>query len=262
MDHAKLSDTQKEALGKQTNTAVVVDVNIYVNGTKTSTFHNGKIHVSVPYMLKSGENADSITVWFINDDGTIEPKSGTYNDGTVEFTTDHLSQYLIVSFPFADVDQNTWSYGSVAYAYNNGLFSGTSATTFSPNTAMTRQMIWMVLARMDGRMPTDMDDARHWAMENGISDGSSPTNSINREQLAAILYRYASYKKYDTTQGGMAIREFADYDGVSVYAQTSLSWAVNVGLIKGNNNKLMPHGDATRAQVAAILMRLIQNTEK
>ncbi|WP_324824826.1 YDG domain-containing protein [Sinanaerobacter sp. ZZT-01] len=262
VDHTKLSDTQKEALGKQTNTAVVVDVNIYVNGTKTSTFHNGKIHVSVPYMLKSGENADSITVWFINDDGTIEPKSGTYNDGTVEFTTDHLSQYLIVSFPFADVDQNTWSYGSVAYAYDNGLFSGTSATTFSPNTAMTRQMIWMVLARMDGRMPTDMDDARHWAMENGISDGSSPTNSISREQLAAILYRYAAYKKYDTTQGGMAIREFADYDGVSVYAQTSLSWAVNVGLIKGSNNKLMPHGDATRAQVAAILMRLIQNTKE
>jgi hypothetical protein len=128
--------------------------------------------------------------------------------------------------------------------------------------AMTRQMIWMVLARMDGRLPTNLDDARIWAIENGISDGSNPTNSINREQLAAILYRYAAYKKYDTTQGGMAIREFADYDGVSVYAQTSLSWAVNVGLIKGSNNKLMPHGDATRAQVAAILMRLIQNTKE
>ncbi|WP_312939216.1 YDG domain-containing protein, partial [Oscillibacter sp.] len=235
VDHAKLSNTQKEALGKQTNTAVVVDVNIYVNGTNTSTFHSGKIHVSVPYTLKSGENANSITVWFIKDDGTIEPKNGTYSDGTVEFTTDHLSHYLIVSFPFADVNQNTWSYGSVAYAYNNGLFSGTSATMFSPDAAMTRQMIWMVLARMDGRMPADMDDARHWAMENGISDGSNPTNSINREQLAAILYRYAAYKKYDTTQGGMAIREFADYDSVSVYAQTSLSWAVNVGLIKGSN---------------------------
>lgn len=82
------------------------------------------------------------------------------------------------------------------------------------------------------------------------------------DNSAQHSYRYAAYKKYDTTQGGMAIREFADYDGVSVYAQTSLSWAVNVGLIKGSNNKLMPHGDATRAQVAAILMRLIQNTKE
>lgn len=262
VDHAKLSDTQKAVLGKQENTAVVVDVNVYVNGTKTSTFHNGKIHVSVPYTLKSGENADSITVWFIKDDGTIEPKSGTYSNGKVEFTTDHLSQYLIVSFPFVDVDPNTWCYGSVAYAYNNGLFSGTSAITFSPDTAMTRQMIWMVLARMDGRMPADMDEARHWAMENGISDGSNPSNSINREQLAAILYRYAAYKKYDTTQGGMTIREFEDYDSISGYAQTPLSWAVNVRLIKGSNNKLMPRGDATRAQVAAILMRLIQHTKE
>ncbi|WP_027400490.1 YDG domain-containing protein [Anaerovorax odorimutans] len=262
VDNAKLSNTQKAVLGTQANTAVVVDVNVYINGTNTSTFHNGNLHVSVPYTLKPGENADSITVWFIKADGTIEPKSGTYSNGKVEFTTDHLSQYLIVSFPFADVDQNTWCYGSVAYAYNNGLFSGTCATTFSPNTAMTRQMIWIVLARMDGRMPADMDEARNWAIENGISDGSNPINFINREQLAAILYRYATYKKYDTTQGGMAIREFVDYDSVSGYAQTPMNWAINAGLIKGSNNKLMPHGDATRAQVAAILMRLIQNTKE
>ena len=83
-------------------------------------------------------------------DGTIEPKNGVYNavTGCVEFTTEHLSQYLIVDFPFADVAENCWYYGSVAYAYNNGLFAGTSATTFSPDTTMT---CWMVLARMDGK---------------------------------------------------------------------------------------------------------------
>lgn len=79
-------------------------------------------------------------------------------------------------FPFEDA----WYYGSVAYAYNSGLFSGTSDTAFSPDTAMTRQMIWMVLAHMNGKKPADMDGARAWVMESGISDGSDPTKSLTR----------------------------------------------------------------------------------
>ena len=261
VDNSKLTDTQKDALGNQADSATVVDVNLYAGGSRVSTFGNGTLQVSVPYTLKSGENADRITVWFINDDGTIEPKSGVYNaaTGCVEFTTEHLSQYLIVSFPFADVAENSWYYGSVAYAYNNGLFAGTSDTAFRPGTTMTRQMIWMVLARMDGRTPADMEAARTWAMENGISDGSAPTSSITREQMAAILYRYAQYKSYDTTQGGMAIREFTDYDSVSEYALPALAWTVNAGLMQGSNNNLMPTSSATRAQVATILQRFCRN---
>jgi len=264
VDSSKLTKAQKSTLGNQASTALVVDVNVYVNGTKTSTFGDGKISVSVPYTLKSGESTDSVTVWFVGDDGTIEPKNGVYNaaTGCVEFTTEHLSQYLIVDFPFMDVAENAWYYGSVAYAYNNGLFAGTSDTAFSPVTAMTRQMIWMVLARMDGKTPADMDAARTWAMENGISDGSSPKSAITREQMAAILYRYAQYKSYDTTQGGMAIREFTDYDSVSEYALTALAWTVNAGLIQGSNNSIMPFGSATRAQVATILQRFFQNVAK
>jgi len=127
---------------------------------------------------------------------------------------------------------------------------------------MTRQMIWMVLARMDGKPPADMDAARAWAMENGISDGSNPTSPITREQMATILYRYAQYKSFDTTQGGMAIREFADYDSISEYALPALAWAVNAGLIQGSDHYIMPNGSATRAQVAAILMRFCQNVAK
>ena len=259
---AKYTDAQKEILGIQAGSAVVVDVNVYAGGVKTGTFGDGKITISLPYTLKSGENADSITVWFVKDDGTIEPKTASYANGKVTFTTEHLSQYLIVRFPFTDVPENAWYYGSVAYAYNNGLFAGTSDTTFSPDTAMTRQMIWMVLARMDGKAPDNMDEARSWAMENGISDGSSPTNSITREQMATILYRYAQYKSFDTTQGGMAIREFADYDSISEYALPALAWAVNAGLIQGSDHYIMPNGSATRAQVAAILMRFCQNVAK
>lgn len=179
--------------------------------SKVSTFGDGKITVSVPYTLKSGENSDSITVWFINDNGSIEPKTASYSNGKVTFTTEHLSQYLIVNFPFADVAESAWCYGGVAYAYNNGLFDGTSATAFSPNATANRQMIWMVLARMDGKTPANMAEAKAWAVENGISDGSNPTGTITRQQMAAILYRYAQHKGYDTTQGGMAIREFSDY---------------------------------------------------
>lgn len=172
---------------------------------------------------------------------------------------DHLSEYSNVDFPFKDVAEDAWYYGSVAYAYSNGLFSGTSKAAFSPDTAMTRQMIWIVLARMDGKTPADMGEARAWAMENGISDGTNPTASITREQMATILYRYAQYKNYDTTQGGMAIREFADYDSISDYALTALGWSVNAGLMQGSCSNLMPTGSATRAQVATILKRFCQN---
>ncbi|MPM20472.1 hypothetical protein SDC9_66902 [bioreactor metagenome] len=264
VDNSKLTEAQKSALGNQSSSALVVDVNVFVNGTQTSTFGDGRITVSVPYTPKSGENTDSITVWFIKDDGTIEPKNGMYNAtiGCVEFITEHLSQYLIVSFPFADVAEDAWYYGSVAYAYNNGLFAGTGAATFSPETSMTRQMIWMVLARLDGKTPADMDAARAWAIENGISDGTNPTNSITREQLATILCRYAKYKGYDVTQGGMSIREFTDYDSISEYALTALSWSVNAGLMQGSDKNLMPTGSATRAQVATILQRFCQNVAK
>ncbi|MEA4954537.1 MAG: YDG domain-containing protein [Pseudoflavonifractor sp.] len=262
VSHSALTDRQKEVLGNQAETALMVDVTLYAGGNRTSTFGNGKITVSVPYTPKSGENADNITVWFLKDDGTIEPKSGFYANGKVTFTTEHLSQYLIVNFPFADVTETAWYYSGVAYAYNNGLFAGTSATAFSPDTAMTRQMIWMVLARMDGKAPADLEAARTWAMKNGISDGTNPTNSLTREQMATILYRYAQYKGYDTTQGGMAIREFADYDSIPEYALTAMDWSVNAGLIQGSDNHLMPTDTATRAQAATILQHFFQNVVK
>ena len=262
VNNSKLTDSQKATLGSQAGFATVVDVNVYAGSSKVSTFGDGKITVSVPYTLKSGENSDSITVWFINDNGSIEPKTASYSNGKVTFTTEHLSQYLIVNFPFADVAESAWCYGSVAYAYNNGLFDGTSATAFSPNATATRQMIWMVLARMDGKTPANMAEAKAWAVENGISDGSNPTGTITRQQMAAILYRYAQHKGYDTTQGGMAIREFSDYGSISTYAQSALAWAVNAELVQGSHNQVMPFGDATRAQVATILQRFSQNLAK
>lgn len=263
VDNSALTDTQKEVLGKQADTATVVDINLYAGGNQVSTFGDGTLQVSIPYTLKAGENADSITIWFLKDDGTIEPKCGTYADGKVTFTTQHLSRYLIVNFPFTDVAESAWCYGSVAYVYNSGLFAGTSDTTFSPNTAMTRQMIWMVLARMDGKTPADMDAARAWAVENGISDGSNPANAITREQLAAILYRYAQCKGYNVSVGeDTNILSYNDALTISEYAIPAIQWTCGAGLMQGSGNKLMPFGSATRAQVATILQRFSRNVAK
>lgn len=262
IDNNMLSDIQRELLGTQANSAIAVDVNIYLNGNNIKTFGNGKIRVSVPYILRQNENSSNIIVWFINEDGKIEAKKSSYKDGGVDFITEHLSQYLIVDFPFQDIPENAWYYSNVAYAYNNNLFAGTSSTSFSPDTAMTRQMIWMVLARMDGKLPMNMDEARIWAMENSISDGTNPTNIITREQIATIIYRYAQYKGCDITQGAMTLQQFTDYEGISEYATEALAWAVNVSLIQGDKNNLKPTGIATRAQVAAILHRFCQRFAK
>ena len=128
---------------------------------------------------------------------------------------------------------------------------------------MTRAMIVTVLARFEGVDTTTgstwYEAGQQWAMQNGISDGSNMEQGLTREQLATMLYRYAQSKGYDTTQGGMAIREYADFEQISDYAVEAMTWAVNTGLISGTSTTtLSPQGLATRAQVATILMRFIE----
>lgn len=164
---------------------------------------------------------------------------------------------------FADVPGNYWGAEAVDFAVSRELFAGTSATTFAPDTAMTRAMIVTVLARFEGVDTTTgstwYEAGQQWAMENGVSDGTNMDASLTREQLATMLYRYAQSKGYDTTQGGMAIREYADFEQISDYAVEAMTWAVNTGLISGTSTTtLSPQGLATRAQVATILMRFIE----
>ena len=167
---------------------------------------------------------------------------------------------------FVDVPAAYWGAAAVDFAASRELFAGTSETTFSPDMAMTRSMIVTVLARFEG-VDTSIGDTwyeagRQWAMENGISDGTNMDASLTREQLAAMLYRYAKEKGYDTTQGGMAIREYDDFEQISGYAVEAMTWAVNTGLISGTTTTILsPQGEATRAQVASILMRFIEGME-
>ena len=166
---------------------------------------------------------------------------------------------------YTDVRSNDWFADSVYYVSELGLMSGTGSGKFSPNADTTRAMIVTILARLDGKNTSGTPwyaAGRAWAMENGVSDGTNMDGKITREQLCAMLYRYAQREDYDTTQGGMAIREYEDYNSISAYALGAMGWAVNAGLVQGRGGKLAPQAYATRAEIAVILDRFLTNIVK
>ena len=166
---------------------------------------------------------------------------------------------------YTDVHSNDWFADSVYYVSELGLMSGTGSGKFSPNADTTRAMIVTILARLDGKNTSGTPwyaAGRAWAMENGVSDGTNMDGKITREQLCAMLYRYAQREDYDTTQGGMAIREYEDYNSISAYALDAMGWAVNAGLVQGRGGKLAPQAYATRAEIAVILDRFLTNIVK
>lgn len=188
-----------------------------------------------------------------------------------------------VKNPFADVNAGDWFYRDVLFSYEKGLMSGMDAAAFAPYANTTRAQIAVIFYRMEGSPAVEGEnsftdvvrdsgtawfyDAVTWAQQNGIMGGYgnssfAPNDPITREQLAAIFYRYAQYKGYDTTQGGMAIREFGDYESISDYAMSAMAWAVNTGLVKGDSNLLYPKGTATRAEIAALFHRFAENGMK
>lgn len=165
---------------------------------------------------------------------------------------------------FTDVPAGSWYEEAVNYVHEKGLMNGTSSNAFSPNASTTRGMIVTILARVEGVNTNGTPwyaAGQKWAMDNGISDGTNMPGVITREQLATILYRYAKQKGYDVSKSA-ALTAFSDADKVSGYASEAMQWAVAEGLLQGSNGKLDPQGSATRAQVATILMRFMENIAK
>ncbi|MBO4949912.1 MAG: S-layer homology domain-containing protein [Clostridia bacterium] len=179
--------------------------------------------------------------------------------------------------PFTDVKESDWYYETVKYVSENGIFNGMTEDTFVPGSELTRAMLVTVLYRAEGSPRIESDSKFSdidledwfgapviWAAENGIVNGISetefaPNNAITREQIAAIMYRYAQAKKYDTTQGGMAVREYEDYETISSWAKEAMQWAVNTKLINGKTaTTVNPQDKATRAEAATIIMRFIE----
>lgn len=175
---------------------------------------------------------------------------------------------------FRDVGPDNWFYDAVSYVYTRGLFSGTSDTAFSPNSSMTRGMFVTVLYRLAGSPSVSSgaafgdvaDPAQYyyapvfWANANGIVTGYQsghfgPQNSVTREQMAVIMYRYAVHRGYSVTGGNVsAMDAFPDRDQISPGMETAMRWATANGIINGSDGRLSPTGTATRAHVAQIIM--------
>ena len=168
---------------------------------------------------------------------------------------------------FVDVPENSWYAEAADFVAQRGLMSGVGENLFGGNQNTTRAMLMTILARMDGQDVTGgatwYEKAMNWAKQTGVSDGTMPEVNITREQLATMLYSYAKLKGLDTTQGGMAVREFNDYDSISSWAGQSMTWAVNAGILSGRgNNTLAPTAGATRAEMAVMLQQFVGLMEK
>ena len=182
---------------------------------------------------------------------------------------------------FIDIDTNKWYHEALDYVINAELMNGVGGNYFNPDGALNRAMLVTMLWRLEGEPAvnyalsfTDVPaeswytEAVRWAASEGIVDGMTattfaPANAITRQQMATMLYRYAEYKNYDTTQGGMELREFKDYDQIADWALTAMTWAVNAGLMEGRGNSmLVPEGEATRAEVAKVLMMFCEDIAK
>jgi hypothetical protein len=234
------------------------------SGSSSVSDFGGKVAVTLPYVLKTGEKAEDVSVWYLAGDGTMTEIPSTYDPAAqlATFTATRFSSYVVGvagafdwANPFSDVSPDNWFYGAVAFVHQKGLFGGTSADTFAPGAGMTRAMLWTVLGRLNGQALSGSgvyEAARTWAMGAGITDGTNPDGSITREQLVTILWRYAG-----SPQPAGGLGAFADAGSVSDYAAGAMAWAVENGIIEGSGGALMPQDSATGAQVAAIMQRFV-----
>ena len=175
---------------------------------------------------------------------------------------------------FTDVSKQDYFYDAVNWAVEKEITSGVSKDVFAPNRDCTRADFVTFLWRATGKPVVNYAmnfsdvkessyyaEAVRWAASLGIVTGLSKdtfgaVNAVTREQTVTMLWRFAKQQGFDTTQGGMAIREYADYDSLSAYAREAMAWAVNTEILKGSNNRLLPDAACTRAQLVTLLYRL------
>ena len=198
----------------------------------------------------------------------------TMPSGPVTVAATFMDDNTMLNF-FVDVPAGAYYYDAVLWAAEGGIVTGTDAVHFSPDASCTREQLVTFLWRAAGSPVvnyamnfTDVDggayyaEAVRWAASLGIvggyGDGRFGTNDfVTREQVAAMLYRFAKAQGMDITQGGMAAREFDDFESVSPYALEAMDWAVNAGVLKGDNNRLLPQDNCTRAQIVTMLYRAL-----
>ena len=252
-------------------------------------------HGSVTVSPKSASKGSTVTVTVTPDKGyaletlTVTDKNGNALDltdqggGQYTFTMPPSPVTVAATFMddntmlnfFVDVPAGAYYYDAVLWAAEGGIVTGTDAVHFSPDASCTRAQLVTLLWRAAGSPVVnyamnfnDVDggayyaEAVRWAASLGIAggygDGRFGTNDfVTRAQVVTMLYRFAKAQGMDTTQGGMAIREFDDFDAVPAYALEAMDWAVNAGVLKGDNNRLLPQDNCTRAQIVTMLYRAL-----
>ena len=243
--------------------------------TAPGTTENGSVTVSP----KNATKGSTVTVTVKPDDGyqldkltVADAKGGTISvtdkgNGKYTFTMPASKVTVTPTFvkiaqqptgkTFSDVAKSDWFADAVAYVTDKGLMNGTGSDTFSPNASTTRGMLMTVLARYAGTDTTGgatwYEKGMNWAKAKGVSDGTNPEVNITREQLVTMLYRYAG-----SPAANGSLDNFSDAASVSSYAVNAMQWAVANGIVNGSNGKLNPKNNATRAEVAAILMRFCE----
>lgn len=273
---------------------IPVDVVNAITGERSSVqitlAHDGAFGFTMTLTAPLGaENAGYWANLYHFDESTnkmsFETAAPIGSDGSVSLALSHASQYAIViddhnrgivTLPFTDVREGDWFYDPVCFVYSQGLLTGTSATTFEPNTHLSRAMLVAVLHRLEGSPQASVCDftdvaegdwyaqAVNWAASvgvvNGFDDGTfQPNAAITREQMAAILRNYAAYKGLDVSASG-SLSTFTDAASVSDWAKESVEWTVGSGLIGGyEDSTLRPQGTTTRAEVASVLQRALGN---
>ena len=246
------------------------------NTVSASTASNGKVSLD----KSTAKKGDTVTVTVTPDAGyqldklTVTDAKGKTvdvtkkSDGKYTFTMPDSKVTITPTFSkiedtkpskngFDDVASSDWFADAVKYVSDKGLMSGTGSDKFAPSATTTRAMLMTVLARYAGEDTTGgatwYEKGMNWAKAKGVSDGTNPNADITREQLVTMLYRYAG-----TPAVNGSLSDFSDATSVSSYAVNAMQWAVANGIVNGSNGKLNPQNNATRAQVAAILMRFCE----
>lgn len=252
-------------------------------------------HGSVTVSPKSASKGSTVTVTVTLDKGyTLETLSVTDRNGSALNLTDKGGGQYTFTMPsgpvtvtatfmddntmlnfFVDVPAGAYYYDAVLWAAEGGIVTGTDAVHFSPDASCTRAQLVTLLWRAAGSPVVnyamnfnDVDsgtyyaEAVRWAASEKVVEGTTaetfaPDAAVTRAQMVTMLYRFAKAQGMDTTQGGMAIREFDDFDAVPAYALEAMDWAVNAGVLKGDNNRLLPQDNCTRAQIVTMLYRAL-----
>ena len=286
----KLNEKQRDAIA-ELDVQAVYDIYLISGRKRINDFGGGTALIEVAYTVKEDQQPGGIVVWYVADTGEKTDVPTTATQKTVKWTVTHFSNYVLAydkTLPgacpkddtcpmtaFTDLDKSSWYHDGVHWAIENGVMNGVGNDRFEPSGTTSRGMIVTMLYRMEGEPASDyamtfrdVEDGKwyaeavRWAADNGIVNGYSddafgPNDPVTREQIVTILLRYARYKGVDTEAGELKPLEgFDDTRDISDWAVKAFRWAVDAGIIQGTGGgKISPKLDASRAQVATMLMR-------